>query len=555
MTNKILITSALPYVNGELHIGHFVGCLLPSDIYARFNRAMGRDVLFVSGADEHGTPSIVGAMKEGISVEEYNNKYYAKHLNDVQNFDLSFDLYGRTHTQQQTELVQSLFTQWDNAGLIEERVMKQPFSVDDNMFLADRQIKGTCPKCGYDAADGDQCEKCGELLDAIDLINPYSIISNSHNIEFRDTKHLYFLYSKLTDKLQSWLDSRTGWPKTATSIAKKWMSEGLQDTPITRDLPFGIPVNKPGYEDKVFYVWFDAPWGYVSISQCATDNWANWWKDMDTKYVQFMGKDNVSFHSVLFPAQQLALPARDFKTVDVLKALNFMNFEGNKISKSKGNGVFLSDALNYASSDVWRYALISSAPETDDSDFTASRFADIVNKDLNGLLGNFISRVTKLTDKNFGLNVPTSNSKFDDVNKKLNELLSELTDGLEKCEFRRAAFALRSMWATANEFMSDFAPWSLLKDGKIDEAKSVLNECFQMIEFFGRACAPFMPNTAAKIQNIFGTKFDLSWPTEYERRIENGASFTIPENLFDRIDDEMIERIKTESSAEFKNAK
>ncbi len=555
MTKKILITSALPYVNGDLHIGHFGGCLLTSDIYARFNRNMGRDVLYICGADEHGTPSIVGAMKEGISVKEYNEKFYQSQLKMVQDFKLSFDLYGRTHTEKQEKLVQSLFTQWDNAGLIEERIMKQPFSVDDNMFLADRQIKGTCPKCDYDNADGDQCEKCGELLSPSDLINPYSAISKSYNIELRDTKHLYFLYSKMQDKLKNWVDSRQGWPKTATSIAYKWINEGLQDTPISRDLNWGIPVNKPGFEDKVFYVWFDAPWGYVSISQYANENWGDWWKNPDSKYVQFMGKDNVSFHSVLFPAQQLALPDGEFKMVDILKASNFFNFEGAKISKSKGNGIFLDQALTFAVSDTWRYYLSANAADTDDHDFTIQRFADVINKDLNGLLGNFVSRVTKLTDKNFGLNVPESNEEFGDVQNKLNELLSELTDGLEKCEFRRATFALRSMWATANEFMSDEAPWALVKEGKETEAKAVLNECFQIIDFIARVSEPFMPDVAEKIQNIFENKKDFSWPDKYEHRIKGGESFTIPENLFDRIDDDLIEKMRLESSSEFKNAK
>lgn len=541
MSKKYLITSALPYVNGELHIGHLVGCYLPSDVYARFCRAMGRDVLFVCGADEHGTPSVIGAKKEGIPVLEYNNKYYEKHLKAVNDFRLSFDLYGRTHTELHRELIQSLFTRLDAEGLIDERIMVQPFSVGDNMFLADRQIEGTCPKCEYDRANGDQCEKCGALLDPKDLINPRSTISGATNIEMRETKHLFFRASALEGRLRTWIDSRVGWPKTALSIANKWLEEGLRDTSITRDQDWGIPVNKPGYENKVFYVWFDAPWGYVSISQAATENWADWWKNDDAHYAQFMGKDNVAFHAVFFPEQQLGVND-GWKTVDVLKAMNFLNFEGAKVSKSKQNGVFLDTATDYAPSDSWRYALMASAPETDDTDFTIKRFADIVNKDLNGTLGNFVSRVTKLTEKNFGLAVPakveTGACEFLNLENTINDGLRELTDALDACEFRRAIAAIRSLWSAGNEFLAALAPWTLVKNGEMDFAGAVLNECFQLIDLYTRISMPFIPDAAEKMQGVFDDAHDITWPTKYERRVANGAGFKIPENLFTRIDDD-----------------
>ncbi|MBQ6011516.1 MAG: class I tRNA ligase family protein, partial [Alphaproteobacteria bacterium] len=307
MGQKYLITSALPYVNGELHIGHLVGCWLPSDVYARFCRAQGRDVLYVCGADEHGTPAIVGAAKENMPILEYNNKYYEKHLQAVSDFKLSFDLYGRTHTELQEKLVQDLFTRLENQGLIEERETVQPFSVDDDMFLADRQLEGTCPKCGYDKARGDQCDNCSATYEATELKNPRSTISGSTNIEMRKTKNLFFLASKMQEEWRNWLKEHAPkWSKTASAIAMGWANEGLRDTSITRDLKWGIPVNKPGYENKVFYVWFDAPWGYVSISMAANKDWESWWKNNDCFYAQFMGKDNVKFHSVFFPEQELA---------------------------------------------------------------------------------------------------------------------------------------------------------------------------------------------------------------------------------------------------------
>lgn len=539
MGQKYLITSALPYVNNNLHIGHLIGCLLPSDVYARFCRAQGRDVLYIGGADEHGTPSEVGALKENIPVEEYVDKYRAKHLEAVRDFKLSFDLYGRTHTKLHEKLIHELFNRLDSLGMIEEKSSMQPYSVNEKKFLADRYVIGTCPKCGYDHAYGNECDKCGISLDPDQLINPHSAIDPSSPVEMRETKHLYFKLSAVQDKLRAWIDSRQNWPKTAITIANKWLDEGLHDNPITRDLKWGIPVNKPGFEDKVFYVWFDAPWGYVSISQAATNDWASWWKNPDCYYTQFMAKDNVSFHSVFFPAQELAMND-NWKTVDMLKGQNFMNFNGAKISKSTGNGIFLDEALNIAPSDCWRYALLASAPETDDTDFTMARFTEIVNKDLNGLLGNFVSRVCKLSNKNFGDVVPDGNGIDKDLELKINEKLNDLTNALEKCEFRNAVFALRSLWAIANEYMTAKEPWALVKNGDMNGAAASLNECFQMIDLFARVSAPFIPDAAEKMQNVFEIKHDLSWPTKYEHRIANGEKFVVPENLFNRI--ELVEK-------------
>ena len=493
---KYLITSALPYVNGELHLGHLVGCWLPSDVYARFCRARGRDVLYICGADEHGATAIVGAMKENMPVLEYNNKYYEKHLRAVRDFELSFDLYGRTHTQLQEKLVHDLFTRLDALGLIDERETLQPFSVDDNMFLADRQLVGTCPKCGYDRARGDQCDKCGATYEAEELLNPRSTISGSTHIELRPTKNLFFLAASAQKLWDDWLKTHsTNWSNTAKSIAYGWQKTGLLDYSITRDLSWGIPVNKPGYENKVFYVWFDAPWGYVSISQAATDDWASWWKNDDTHYAQFMGKDNVKFHAVLFPEQKLAL-ADNWKTVDQLKAMNFLNFEGGKFSKSENRGVFLSDAISIAPADAWRYALMASAPETDDTNFSFDRFADIVNKDLNGMLGNFVSRVCKLTNKNFGDTVPNAGVRDTELEKQINEKIRELTNALDACEFRAAIVALRGLYAIGNEYMTVREPWALVKNGDMDAAGAVLNQCFQLIDLYARVSAPFIPNAA-----------------------------------------------------------
>ncbi len=542
-SNKYLITSALPYVNGDLHLGHLVGCWLPSDVYARFCRACGRDVLFVCGADEHGTPAVVGAMKEGMPVIEYNNKYYEKHLNAVRDFNLSFDEYGRTHTETQEKLIHELFNRLDAQGLIEERETIQPYSVDDAMFLADRQLIGTCPKCGYENARGDQCDACSATYEANELINPRSAISGGTNIEMRPTKNLFFMASKLQSSWRDWLTEHAPkWSKTAGAIARGWANDELRDTAITRDLPWGIPVNKPGYENKVFYVWFDAPWGYVSISQIANTDWVSWWKNPECHYAQFMGKDNVKFHAVFFPQQQLAMND-NWKTVDMLKSMNFLNFEGGKFSKSQKRGVFLDAATQIAPADAWRYALIASAPETDDTDFTFERFADVVNKDLNGMLGNFVSRVCKLTAKNFGEHVPNAGEWNHELAAQINEQIEKLTAALDGCEFRAAIVALRSLYAIGNEYMTRMEPWALVKNGDTDGAAAVLNECFQLIDLYARASAPFIPTAAEKIQNVFACAHDMSWPHEYEHRVKDGEQFVVPENLFSRIDDETVAKL------------
>ena len=467
----------------------------------------------------------------------------------VADFKLSFDLYGRTHTQLQENLIHDLFTRLDEQGLIEERETIQPFSVDDNTFLTDRQLVGTCPKCGYDKARGDQCDKCGSIYEATELLNPKSTISGSANIEMRPTKNLFFLASKVEGTWKKWLDEHAPkWSKTAAAIAKGWANEGLRDTSITRDLSWGIPVNKPGYEHKVFYVWFDAPWGYVSISQAANKDWESWWKNPDCHYAQFMGKDNVKFHSVFFPEQQLAMND-NWKTVDMLKSMNFLNYDGGKFSKSENRGIFLDQAIDIAPSDTWRYALIASAPETDDNDFTIARFADIVNKDLNGMLGNFVSRVCKLSAKNFGNIVPKSAGLDKELKSRIDEKLNELTTALDACEFRASIFALRSLWAIGNEYMTEKEPWALVKNGDMDAAQHVLNTCFQLIDFYARVSAPFIPDAAEKMQNIFAVKNNLSWPNEFEARVKDGTEFTIPENLFERIDDDTVKSLTEKYSS------
>lgn len=547
---KQLITSALPYVNNKLHLGHLIGCLLPSDVFARFCRAKGDEVLYICGADEHGTPVEVGAKKEGLSFEDYSEKYYQSQLKSIKDFNLSFNYFGRTHTPEQEKLVIDVFNHLEKNGFIEERIMLQPYCIDDKQFLADRYIEGICPKCGYEKARGDQCDKCGSLLDPKDLINPYSTISGSKNIELRETKHLFFLASKIQPKLKKWIDSKQDiWPKTALSIAYKWLKEGIKDQCITRDLKCGISVPKKGYENKTFYVWLDAPWGYISISEiyCKKNglNYLDWWKNPEVNYTQFMGKDNVAFHAVFFPSAEIAVN-NNWKMVDNLKAVNFLNFEGAKISKSTGNGIFLDDAIIEFPSDYWRYYLISNSPESDDTDFTIDRFTEVINKDLNGILGNFISRITKFTEKKLGNTIPENYSDTEleiELKNNINSCLSEITENMEKLELRKATAKIRELWTIGNEYITKSEPWSIIKTDE-NRAKTILYNCFNLIDLYARISSIIIPETADKIIKTFDKKLDVSWPKTFEYRIKSGEKFNITENLFERISPERNQELK-----------
>ena len=511
--SKILITSALPYVNGVPHLGHLVGCLLPSDVYARYMRMMGHEVLYVCGTDEHGTPSEVGAAKEGMDVADYCLKYHNRHKEAYDAFNLSFDYFGRTSSEQNREITYHIFEQLDKNGLIEEESIKQIFSIDDNRFLPDRYVTGTCPHCGYDKARGDQCENCTKVLDPTELINPRSTISGSTNLEVRETKHLFLNLPKLEKQLAEWVKSKEPfWPDVAYSIAQKWLKEGLRPRCITRDLKWGFPVPKKGFEDKVFYVWFDAPIGYLGITKQWADekpgerNWKDWWLDAkDVYYVQFMGKDNVPFHSISFPATLLGT-GENWTKVDYLKGMSYLTFEGGKFSKSEQRGVFAEDAVKEFPADYWRYWLISNAPEASDSSFTFDLFAGVVNKDLNGVLGNFVSRVMKMTASKIGAEVPAG-GEMTEVEEKLIADLQEKADNyckyMEGLEFKKAMNELRAIWVDGNNYISVTEPWTVIKTDPA-RAAAILRVCLNLIRIYALLSAPVMPETSAKILAKFG---------------------------------------------------
>ncbi len=556
---KILITSALPYINGVPHLGHMVGCLLPSDVYARFMRMMGHEVLYIAGTDEHGTTSEVGALKEGMSVEEYCDKYHAQHKATYDAFELSFDCFGRTSSSQNKEITYHIFSKLDENGYIEEKTIKQVYSVDDKQFLADRYITGTCPYCGYDKARGDQCENCTKVLEPTQLINPRSTISGSTHLEIRETKHLFLNLPKIEKRLAEWVKSKEPfWPDVAYSIAQKWLKEGLQERCITRDLKWGFPVNKAGYEDKVFYVWFDAPIGYIGITKQWADekplerDWKKWWLDaQDVRYVEFMGKDNVPFHSIMFPATLLGT-GENWTFVDYLKGMSYLTFEGGKFSKSEHRGVFADKAVEEFPADYWRYWLMANAPESSDASFTFDGFVSTVNKDLNGVLGNFASRVLKMTASKFSSEVPVGGALETQENELIDALQIKINNYfkyLEEMEFRKALSELRAIWVDGNNYISAAEPWVVIKENP-ERAAAILRVCLNLIRIYAILSYPIMPKISENMLAKFGlTSQDMPSLQNFNVRreiefLKPTHKFEVGEALFERITPEKCEELK-----------
>ncbi|MFC7290037.1 methionine--tRNA ligase [Hirschia litorea] len=521
--SRILITSALPYINGVKHLGNLAGSMLPADVYARFKRLLGDDVLYICATDEHGTPAELAAANAGTTVQEYCDEQHDIQKKACEGFGLSFDWFGRSSREQNAVLTQHFAQKLEENGLIEERTSKQVYSVDDGRFLPDRYVEGTCPHCEYTKARGDQCDSCGRLLDPVDLIDPYSSVSGSKNIEIRDTVHLFLLQEKMQDTIRAWVDEAETWPQLARSIAYKWLDEGLQDRAITRDLKWGIPVLKdgkvrPGFEEKVFYVWFDAPVEYIAATQEWAEagegrDWASWWrKDKgadDVSYVQFMGKDNVAFHTVSFPVTIFG-SQEPWKTVDKLKAFNWVTWYGGKFSTSQKRGVFMDQALDLLPSDYWRWYLIANAPEGSDAGFTWEGFQSTVNSDLANVLGNFVNRITKYTVSKFDGKLPAEGQAGEAeawIENELKTRLPVLMSHYENMEFRKAAAETRAIWAAGNEYLTKAEPWVKYKADK-DAAAVGVRYGLNLVALFGILALPIIPDAGRKILDALSVPED-----------------------------------------------
>ncbi len=552
-----LITSALPYINGIKHLGNLIGSQLPADLFARYQRGRGNEVLFLCATDEHGTPAELAAAKAGKPVAEYCAELHEVQARIAEGFRLSFDHFGRSSSPQNHKLTQHFAGRLFDAGLIEEVEEKQIYSITDKRYLPDRYIEGTCPNCGYDKARGDQCENCTKQLDPTDLIDPRSAISGSTDLEVRETKHLFLRQSKLRDTLDQWIDSKTGWPVLTTSIAKKWLhdGDGLQDRGITRDLDWGIAVKRgdadwPGMEGKVFYVWFDAPIEYIACAgewaEANGTDWERWWRTDkgadDVNYTQFMGKDNVPFHTLSFPATVLG-SEEPWKMVDHLKSFNYLNYDGGQFSTSQGRGIFMDQALEILPADYWRWWLLANCPETSDSEFTWEQFQQGVNKDLADVLGNFVSRVTKFCRSKFSEEVPAAGS-YGPVEE---ALIADLQARLKRYEVlmdarevRKSAAELRAIWVAGNEYLQTVAPWTVFKTDP-DAAAAQIRLALNLIAFYARLSAPFIPDAAASMRAAMHLGEAADWPSDVAEalsELQPGHVFSVPEVLFAKITDE-----------------
>ncbi len=552
---RILITSAIPYINGVKHLGNLVGSQLPADLHARYLRQRGHEVMFICATDEHGTPAEIAASDAGMPVKEYCDQLHQIQKKLAEGFGLSFDFFGRSSSTRNHKLTQHFAGRLADNGHIKEVEEEQIYSPADDRFLPDRYVRGQCPNCGYEHARGDQCESCTMQLEPKDLINPRSEISGSEHLEMRATKHLYLRQSQFVDKLGAWIDSKHDWPLLTTSIAKKWLRDGggLRDRGITRDLDWGVPVKHgdrcwPGMESKVFYVWFDAPIEYIAATAEWADangfgegDWRRWWRTdegaADVHYVQFMGKDNVPFHTLSFPVTIMG-SGEPWKLVDYIKSFNFLNYDGGQFSTSLRRGIFMDQALEILPADYWRWWLLSHAPEYADSEFTWEDFVSNTNKDLADVLGNFVRRVTKFAASHFNGRVPECKwgAAETEFAAHLDTLVRRYERQMESIEVRKAARDLRAIWAAGNEFLQNAAPWTSVRTDKMAAAAPV-SLCLNLIRVYAILSAPFIPDFANRTLQAMNCT-DYSWPIDINsalKTLQPNHEFSVPEVAFTKI--------------------
>lgn len=555
--SRYLVTAALPYANGPVHIGHLAGCYLPADVYVRYLRAQKRDVLFIGGSDEHGVPITIRAMKEGITPQQVVDKFHALIKESMAQMNISFDVYSRTSNPIHHETASAFFTKLYDAGLFEEKETEQYFDEKTNTFLADRYITGTCPVCGNSNAYGDQCEKCGSSLSPEQLINPKSALSDAVPVK-RKTKHWYFPLQNYEPWLKQWiLEEHKEWKNNVYGQCKSWLDSGLQSRAMTRDSNWGIKVPLPDAEGKVLYVWFDAPIGYISATKELTPKWADYWCKEDTKLVHFIGKDNIVFHCIIFPAMLKAHGG--FVLPDSVPANEFLNIEGEKVSTSRNWAVWVHEYLKDfpGCQDVMRYVLCANAPETKDNDFTWKDFQDRNNSELVNIFGNFINRTWVLMHKLCKGKVPRLHDHLlDEKDKALIETIqsakSKVEQLLEEFRFRDALFEVIDLSRSGNKYMQEKEPWILAK--KItgtDDAVSVeaqqridncLHLCLQLSANLAILINPFLPDTAKKMIGMMKVvEKMLDWENAGKIKLLSvGYSLREPQLLFRKMEDEEI---------------
>ena len=541
---RYLITSALPYANGPVHIGHLAGVYVPSDIYTRYLRLRGRDVISVCGSDEHGVPITIKAKKEGITPQQVVDRYHAIIKDSFEKFGISFDIYSRTSSKTHAETASAFFRKLYDEGKFVEQTNEQFYDEEAKSFLADRYIKGTCPKCNAEGAYGDQCEVCGSTLSPEELINPYSTLSGATPVK-RETKHWYLPLDQYEQMLREWiLEGHKEWKSNVYGQCKSWLDGGLLPRAVSRDLDWGIPVPVEGAEGKVLYVWFDAPIGYISATKDLTPDWEKYWKSEDTKLVHFIGKDNIVFHCIVFPSMLKAHGG--YILPENVPSNEFLNLEGDKISTSRNWAVWLHEYLVDfpGKEDVLRYALCATAPETKDNDFTWKDYQARNNNELVAVLGNFVNRALVLTKKYYDGVVPACGELSDydrDTITELSSIKESLENNIENYRFREALKDAMNFARIGNKYLADSEPWKLIKTDA-ERVKTILNIALQITANIAVAIEPFMPFSAAKILNMLACeKFGWERLGAMDLLVE-GHQIGEPTLLFEKIEDDVIQK-------------
>lgn len=542
---RTLITTALPYANGPVHIGHLAGVYVPADIYARYLRLRGRDCLLIGGSDEHGVPIALKAKAEGCSPQEVVDRYHEQIKQSFEGLGISFDIYSRTTSDMHRRTASEFFKTLYEKGEFVEQTSEQYYDEEAKQFLADRYITGTCPHCSNDRAYGDQCEACGTSLNATDLINPRSTISGSAPV-LRETKHWYLPLDKHEPFLKEWiLDGHKEWKSNVYGQCKSWLDMGLQPRAVSRDLDWGIPVPVEGAEGKVLYVWFDAPIGYISnTKELCPDSWETWWKSEDTRLVHFIGKDNIVFHCIVFPAMLRA--EGSFILPDNVPANEFLNLEGDKISTSRNWAVWLHEYLEEfpGKQDVLRYVLTANAPETKDNDFTWRDFQARNNNELVAIFGNFVNRALVLTHKYFGGAVPAKGELTDYDSRTIEEFAAvkqALEHQLDTFHFREALKEAMNLARIGNKYLADTEPWKLAKTD-LNRVATILNLSLQITANLAIAFEPFLPFSSAKLMSMLSTDCPFGWDRLGSTDLlPEGHVLGTPELLFEKLEDSVID--------------
>lgn len=541
---RTLVTCALPYANGPIHIGHLAGVYVPADIYVRFLRLRGEEVLYICGSDEHGVPITIQARKRGCSPQEVVDQYHKIIADSFKGFGIDFDIYGRTSSEVHAKNASQFFKKLYDEGKFVTKESEQYYDPEAKTFLADRYIVGTCPKCGAEGAYGDQCEKCGSTLSPEELINPKSKLSGAEPIK-KKTTHWYLPLQDYEQWLREWiLDGHKEWRPNVYGQVKSWLDGGLQPRAVTRDLDWGVPVPVEGAEGKVLYVWFDAPIGYISNTQeLLPDDWEKWWKSEDTKLVHFIGKDNIVFHCIVFPAMLKAY-GDGYILPENVPANEFLNLEGDKISTSRGWAVWADEYLKDfpGKQDVMRYVLTANAPETKDNDFSWKDFQTRNNSELVAIFGNFVNRAVVLTHKYFGGVVPAVGELTDidrEVLAQLPELKASMEKNIENYRFRDALKDAMSMARVGNKYISDTEPWKVAKTD-MERTGTILNVCLQICASLGVCFEPFTPFAAEKLRKMLGTELDWNKAGSADF-IPAGHTIGAAELLFSKIEDSEIQ--------------